>query len=58
MFLRGLKNFCILTLLFIVNQALMAQSYKLPEQNDRWKIQPDGSIVWTIDERLPPPRPY
>ena len=53
MFLRGLKNFCILTLLFIVNQALMAQSYKLPEQNDRWKIQPDGSIVWTIDERLP-----
>jgi hypothetical protein len=25
----------------------------LPEQNDRWKIQPDASIEWKIDNRLP-----
>jgi hypothetical protein len=30
-----------------------AQSYNLPAQNDRWKIQPDGSIEWIIDNRLP-----
>jgi hypothetical protein len=30
-----------------------AQSYQLTEQNDRWKIQPDGSIQWTIDSRIP-----
>ncbi len=32
---------------------LAGQSFKLPEQNDRWKIQPDGSIFWKVDERLP-----
>jgi hypothetical protein len=30
-----------------------AQSYNLPRQNDRWAIQPDGSILWKIDDRLP-----
>src|SRR5437868_14030320 len=25
----------------------------LPQQKDRWKIQPDGSIEWAIDGRLP-----
>ena len=30
-----------------------AQSYDLPRQNDRWVIQPDGSILWKIDDRLP-----
>ncbi|MFL5811067.1 MAG: hypothetical protein ACJ749_16215 [Flavisolibacter sp.] len=27
--------------------------YNLPVQNDRWKIQPDGSIEWAIDSRVP-----
>ena len=30
-----------------------AQSYHLTQQNDRWTIQPDGSIEWKIDNRLP-----
>ena len=30
-----------------------AQSYSLPSQIDRWAIQPDGSIEWKIDGRLP-----
>ena len=25
----------------------------LPKQIDRWKIQPDGSIEWKIDDRIP-----
>lgn len=29
------------------------QELKLPEQEDRWTIQPDGSIEWEIDNRLP-----
>ena len=29
------------------------QQYNLPKQNDRWKIQTDGSIDWVIDNRLP-----
>jgi hypothetical protein len=32
---------------------LFAQSYTLTQQNDRWAIQPDGSIEWKIDSRLP-----
>lgn len=32
---------------------LNAQSYHLSQQQDRWAIQPDGSIVWNIDNRLP-----
>ena len=35
------------------NSCLFAQSYNLPEQKDRWTIQPDGSIEWKIDSRLP-----
>jgi hypothetical protein len=30
-----------------------AQDTKLTEQQDRWVIQPDGSIQWKIDGRLP-----
>jgi hypothetical protein len=32
---------------------LFAQSYAQAQQNDRWSIQPDGSIEWKIDSRLP-----
>jgi hypothetical protein len=30
-----------------------AQELVLPQQQDRWAIQPDGSIEWKIDGRLP-----
>jgi hypothetical protein len=30
-----------------------AQKTDLPEQNNRWVIQPDGSITWNINNRLP-----
>src|SRR6185503_8844445 len=33
--------------------SFFAQSYNLPQQIDRWTIQPDGSIEWKIDDRLP-----
>jgi len=33
--------------------SLFAQTYNQPEQKDRWTIQPDGSIEWKIDNRLP-----
>jgi hypothetical protein len=33
--------------------AACAQEIKLPQQIDRWSIQPDGSIEWKIDGRLP-----
>jgi hypothetical protein len=33
--------------------AVYAQQSALPAQTDRWAIQPDGSIKWTINERLP-----
>src|SRR5688572_10350108 len=38
-------------LLFAIVSA--AQDFNLPQQNDRWTIQPDGSIEWKIDNRLP-----
>jgi hypothetical protein len=43
----------ILFVFFIGCSVLRAQTYNLPQQNDRWAIQPDGSIVWKIDNRLP-----
>ncbi|QKJ30258.1 hypothetical protein HQ865_10940 [Mucilaginibacter mali] len=33
--------------------AATAQKIVLPAQNDRWAIQPDGSITWVIKDRLP-----
>ncbi|HEX7903190.1 MAG TPA: hypothetical protein VF487_04855 [Chitinophagaceae bacterium] len=42
-----------ISFLFFIAALSRAQSYNLPEQNDRWSIQPDGSIVWKIDSRLP-----
>jgi hypothetical protein len=34
----------------LLTHGLMAQS---PAQQDRWAIQPDGSILWTVNGRLP-----
>lgn len=44
-----------LFLLFLLSEveSSLAQSYALPGQNNRWSIQPDGSIEWRIDTRLP-----
>src|SRR5687767_10174890 len=39
--------------LLFISISLPAQTFKLPEQNDRWAIQPDGTIEWKIDNRLP-----
>jgi hypothetical protein len=32
---------------------VFAQEINLPEQQDRWRIQADGSIEWAIDKRVP-----
>jgi hypothetical protein len=41
------------TVLVLSTLALRGQDIVLPEQQDRWTIQPDGSIEWKIDKRLP-----
>lgn len=41
------------TLLSLISIHATAQDFNLPQQNDRWSIQPDGSIIWKIDQRLP-----
>ena len=50
-----MKQLHLLFLFFLLSDAgvSLAQSFNLPQQNDRWIIQPDGSIQWTIDGRLP-----
>ena len=45
------KRFLLLVFLFI-NISIFAQ-VNLPRQVDRWTIEPDGSIEWNIDGRLP-----
>ncbi|SDD73597.1 hypothetical protein SAMN05216464_102414 [Mucilaginibacter pineti] len=42
-----------LVLVCLSGFAVKAQQTNLPVQNNRWAIQPDGSILWTIDSRLP-----
>src|SRR6187549_3959634 len=39
--------------IFFLSFNAFTQQAALPPQNDRWAIQPDGGIVWTIDNRLP-----
>ena len=50
-FEAGFIKIFLLPFLFI-SISLSAQTI-LPQQNDRWAIQPDGSIEWKIDNRLP-----
>jgi hypothetical protein len=38
---------------FLFPCMIYAQQVALPAQTDRWVIQPDGSIKWTINGRLP-----
>jgi len=42
-----------LALSIVCTHVVCAQSYTLTQQRDRWKINPDGSIEWTISDRLP-----
>ncbi len=48
--MKCLKIICSIYLLLI---GVTVKSQTLPEQNDRWKIQTNGSIEWKIDNRLP-----
>jgi len=47
--MRIIFTFCFL----LAGITFFGQDIKLPEQNDRWAIQPDGGIEWKIDSRLP-----
>jgi len=52
--MKALKNTATLTLLlFIANFKLHSQQIALPMQNDRWSIQPNGSITWQTSKALP-----
>ncbi len=52
--MKILKKKTFLTLiLLIVRLTVYSQQTSLPEQKDRWAIQPDGSITWNINNRLP-----
>jgi hypothetical protein len=48
-----LVQIILLAILTMATVAALGQQINLPQQNDRWKIQPDGSIEWKIDNRLP-----
>ena len=37
----------------LLSCAALAQQIALPQQTDRWAIQSDGSIKWTVNDRLP-----
>ena len=43
----------ILFIPFLFISTFLSAQALLPEQNDRWTIQPNGSIEWKIDNRLP-----
>jgi hypothetical protein len=47
------KLMFVLCAFFLFTRQSKAQQIKLPEQQDRWKIQTDGSIEWKIDNRIP-----
>ena len=47
------NRFFIILICFHCSVIAKAQSFNLPEQNDRWAIQQDGRIEWKIDNRLP-----
>ena len=43
----------IIILIVLAQHTLYAQKTILPQQNDRWSIQHNGSITWDIKDRLP-----
>ncbi|MEO3405653.1 hypothetical protein AAFN85_17205 [Mucilaginibacter sp. CAU 1740] len=49
-----MRKLCLLILIFFVQlRWVSAQQLVLPQQNNRWALQPDGSITWNINGRLP-----
>jgi hypothetical protein len=49
-----LSNSLILLVLWLLpGISVMAQSTGMPQQVNRWAIEPDGAITWTINDRLP-----
>ncbi|MEO8406534.1 MAG: hypothetical protein ABI480_18125, partial [Chitinophagaceae bacterium] len=48
-----MKQFISISILLLSLGTVRSQSYHLAAQEDRWKIQADGSIAWQIDKRLP-----
>jgi hypothetical protein len=52
--MKILKNKAFLvSVLLTVKLTVYGQQATMPEQRDRWSIQPDGSITWPINGRLP-----
>lgn len=51
--LKLLKICLILLVLMTIRNLVFAQQLDLPVQTDRWEIRKDGSIFWTITDRLP-----
>lgn len=47
---QRIKSFYLLGFSCLMMQAMIAQP---TQQQDRWAIQPDGSILWTVNGRLP-----
>lgn len=49
-----LRQFCLaLIILFVQLHSASAQQLTLPQQSNRWVLQPDGSITWNINGRRP-----
>jgi hypothetical protein len=46
-------KFCLVALTCCITAEIFGQGTSLPAQQDRWKIQPDGSIEWAVDSRIP-----
>jgi len=44
---------CLIALTCCLTTAIFGQGTSLPTQQNRWKIQPDGSIEWVVDSRIP-----
>lgn len=52
--MKIIKNKAFLAfVLLTVKLTVYGQQALLPEQKDRWLIQPDGSITWPVNGRLP-----
>jgi hypothetical protein len=48
-----LKEVLLGSVLIVSSSTLFGQEITLPQQQDRWTIQQDGSIEWKIDKRVP-----
>lgn len=51
--MKSLSTSLAIAVMGLIPYVAVSQSYHLTEQKDRWEIQPDGSIQWNIDDRLP-----